>query len=370
MNTVPVFIFDAQYKEEEKNLRGIFLHVAFDEANWQPAVTRDGVTCSTPTNLLLQTRYAQARGRGNVQAPPHVVFAYLLRGEWNADGCARLGTVEHVSGEDLRNTAQQAGEAVRACTPPPAPPQSVDGVTVAAVGFTRVGYVVSNTFFPVSAREFCFVEHTWLHQETGSIVQASISVDHPGFPGTAGHVRGSLAPNGFLLRPSDDGQTTDFFFVIQADINGAIPKFIVKMITQSQPLMISKINQDIGRLLSSTNTARILLAEAAALPFSPQRLSIRKNLTQSPKLTSAGEGTSEVQRVLCSGELTLSRVPSAQKQFLKHERSNPPNRNKKLPLNTLSATSNLKKTSFPIQLYALFSFLVIAVLWFACFQVR
>ncbi|KAF9109379.1 hypothetical protein BGX27_007673 [Mortierella sp. AM989] len=87
--------------------------------------------------------------------------------------------------------------------------------------------------------------------QTSSLYNVSTSVLDSTIPEDPGRIRAMLELSGWSLRPTFDGQgntlSVNVTFVIQIDIRGSLPSSVVKSMTSSMSMAVSRLNQFINK---------------------------------------------------------------------------------------------------------------------------
>lgn len=87
--------------------------------------------------------------------------------------------------------------------------------------------------------------------QTSALYNVSTSVLDPTIPEDPGRIRALLELSGWSLRPTFDGQgntvSVNITFVIQIDIRGTLPSSVVKSMTSSMTMAVSRLNQFINK---------------------------------------------------------------------------------------------------------------------------
>lgn len=87
--------------------------------------------------------------------------------------------------------------------------------------------------------------------QTSALYNVSTSVLDPTIPEDPGRIRAMLELSGWSLRPTFDGQgntvSVNVTFVIQIDIRGTLPSSVVKSMTSSMTMSVSRLNQFINK---------------------------------------------------------------------------------------------------------------------------
>ncbi|KAG0094428.1 hypothetical protein BGZ93_007223 [Podila epicladia] len=87
--------------------------------------------------------------------------------------------------------------------------------------------------------------------QTSALYNVSTSVLDPTIPEDPGRIRAMLELSGWSLRPTFDGQgntvSVNVTFVIQIDIRGTLPSSVVKSMTSSMTMAVSRLNQFINK---------------------------------------------------------------------------------------------------------------------------
>ncbi|KAI1319219.1 hypothetical protein EDD11_004613 [Mortierella claussenii] len=87
--------------------------------------------------------------------------------------------------------------------------------------------------------------------QTSALYNVSTSVLDPTIPEDPGRIRAMLELSGWSLRPTFDGQgntvAVNVTFVIQIDIRGNLPSSVVKSMTSSMTMAVSRLNQFINK---------------------------------------------------------------------------------------------------------------------------
>lgn len=87
--------------------------------------------------------------------------------------------------------------------------------------------------------------------QTSALYNVSTSVLDPTIPEDPGRIRAMLELSGWSLRPTFDGQgntvSVNVTFVVQIDIRGTLPSSVVKSMTSSMTMAVSRLNQFINK---------------------------------------------------------------------------------------------------------------------------
>jgi len=89
---------------------------------------------------------------------------------------------------------------------------------------TTIYYLLYNTPFPITKREFVVVRHHKKYSD-GSFLIANFSINHPSFKENSNAVRGATIISGWSLKP-DNGQTR-VTRITRLDPKGSIPAWVV-----------------------------------------------------------------------------------------------------------------------------------------------
>ncbi|KAG0040355.1 hypothetical protein BGZ82_003361 [Podila clonocystis] len=88
--------------------------------------------------------------------------------------------------------------------------------------------------------------------QSSALYNVSTSVLDPTIPEDPGRIRAMLELSGWSLRPTFDGQgntvSVNVTFVIQIDIRGTLPSSVVKSMTSSMTMAVSRLNQFINKV--------------------------------------------------------------------------------------------------------------------------
>lgn len=104
---------------------------------------------------------------------------------------------------------------------------------------TVVDYLAYKRVFPTSVRDFCNLSH-WRVERDGSVIVVAQGFEHETCPPVKGNVRGHVEIGGFQLQPLGP-RRTHVTYMVQTDLGGSVPAFIVNSVTSKQPLLVKAI---------------------------------------------------------------------------------------------------------------------------------
>ncbi len=95
--------------------------------------------------------------------------------------------------------------------------------------------------WPTQTRDMCLLVH-WRMLEDGRLIVASFSEPNDqGCPVLAANIRADLVFGGYILTPKANGVLCQY--VVQSDLKGSIPGFVVDIVSQEQPLSVANIRK-------------------------------------------------------------------------------------------------------------------------------
>jgi len=100
-------------------------------------------------------------------------------------------------------------------------------------------YMQSMAKWPASARDF-IIELAVKRFEDKSIVVYGKTPDSDDTPVPKGVVRGKCISSGYIFVPNADDTETTVTFVMQLDMCGSVPNFIVNMVMVDEPLCLAQ----------------------------------------------------------------------------------------------------------------------------------
>ena len=97
-------------------------------------------------------------------------------------------------------------------------------------------------------RDFCNLTH-WEARPDGNIILIAKSVEHPKCPEAKPYVRATLHIGGWVLEPAPNN-STKVTYLMQTDINGSVPTFVVKKVTSQQGRIVVTVAEVSGHIVA------------------------------------------------------------------------------------------------------------------------
>ena len=177
---------------------------------WSFNFEKKGVKCYTRK----RSKLASGRGTGIIPFPPKAVLDFIIA---HADG-KNPKTFE--LDPDLKDTER----------------------VVEWNANTWMDYLTSKAILTVSSRDFLNISH-WRTINDDQILFFGIPhVDDDLRPRIRTAVRGEAA-GAWLLKPVDGGKATELTKVVEINLNGWIPSYVVRKVTASQGMQIAKVSE-------------------------------------------------------------------------------------------------------------------------------
>ncbi|CAG9330859.1 unnamed protein product [Blepharisma stoltei] len=153
---------------------------------------------------------------------------YIVRGEGDINRSA-IEVIEYI--KDINRKAEyddmfESGYVIEKLT---------DEMEIAYQKYKKTG--------PVSSRDLCLLQRRF-DLEGGKIVAIAMSTTHPNCPETK-FVRAHLYLGCFVLTPVSP-TVTHMVYMINVDIKGSIPKFIINSVQSDQALVVEKIRKNLA----------------------------------------------------------------------------------------------------------------------------
>ena len=106
---------------------------------------------------------------------------------------------------------------------------------------TGISYLQFKKVMAVASRDFCNVSH-WRYLTDGRLVALSFSDEHNDLcPIQDGIVRGNLVFGGYVMKPTPQG--TQLTYVVQSDLKGSIPQYVLNFVASNQPLIVANVRK-------------------------------------------------------------------------------------------------------------------------------
>jgi hypothetical protein len=107
---------------------------------------------------------------------------------------------------------------------------------------TSINYLELAPWFPVSARDVCFIQYV-KKEKNGTYIVAWRSVEDPLVPKKRGVVRALMSTSGFVITPLQRQSLVTF--VLQFDLKGWIPTALMNQVTATQPMILAHIEKEL-----------------------------------------------------------------------------------------------------------------------------
>lgn len=120
--------------------------------------------------------------------------------------------------------------------------------------FVNVSHVLTKPQFLISTRDFCVLnQHTGSTKKDDSVLIISVSCTHPDCEEQVNYTRASLGLGGFILKSINDGLHCELWNIVQIDLKGDLPTWLVAKFVENQGAVVTKIREYVHANVSKSD---------------------------------------------------------------------------------------------------------------------